>query len=92
VNLVTPKTALDALRVDFPAAHMTPDYGNYRDFTIVGYVFRVSGLTNARTKLYAVNYGGMVDLDRVRLWGDCQAYARFKRSVKAANKRARVSA
>lgn len=92
MNLVTPKTALDALRVDFPAAHVAPVYGDYATFTVIGYTFRISPLTYARTKLFTPSYGGMVDLDRVRLWGDCQAYARFKRSVKAANKRARVSA
>jgi hypothetical protein len=84
--------ALDFLRAEFPAAHVTPDYGNYRDFTVVGYVFRISGVTLARTKHYAVNYGGCVDLDRVMLFRDVQAYARDKRNEKARAKRAKVSA
>jgi hypothetical protein len=92
MNLVSPNLALDFLRAEFPAAHVASDYGNYRDFTIVGYVFRISGNTNGRTKYYAVNYGGCVDLDRVMLFRDGQAYARDKRNKKAAEKRARDAA
>jgi hypothetical protein len=75
VQVSRPQDALAFLRSEFPLANMQADRNP--DGDIVAFTFIVG-----RSRQFCPVYGGGIDFRAVRLFRDCQVYARDKRAAK----------